>query len=128
MRAFCKQAYFVLYDNPQWNLREESLSIQSVLCVLNQEKGVLFWCRDGEWRAVGGSHLATVVEHTVMWERLRKDYVVHDTVPKSWRTASFNWDAAIPVPAELVRWLRDEAEQLGETDTTAESPTKGNPD
>lgn len=92
-----------------------------ILETLDKTGGVLFWCRKGEWRALGGSRLISfMVDHRI-WERIEDGFVVADHPAPSFVA---DWDIAIPVSAELVRWLRQDIEQLGKTNTAAESSTE----
>lgn len=85
--------------------------------------GVLFWCNEGEWRAIGGPRLQQHIQYLRDYDKLGEATPRPPDLGPG-EACGLHWDAALPVPAELIRWLRYEAKQLGETDTTTKSTTE----
>lgn len=113
---------FMLRDIPIWNIEQDCFDLRRLM----ECGGVLFWCREGEWRAIGGPQLETIVERLQQHQTIHRAYITADLacMAADQAYAYDEWYAAIPVPAELVRWLRHEAEQLSETDTSTESASE----
>ena len=113
---------FMLKDTPVWDLEQDLLRLSDLL----ERGGTLFWCRNGEWRAIGGPQLVTIVDRLRQHGTIRQSYITADLAYKApdQAYAYDEWDRAIPVPAEVVRWLREEAEQLGKTNPATESATE----
>lgn len=85
--------------------------------------GVLFWCNEGEWRAIGGPRLRQHIQYLWDYQKLGRATLRPPDL-ESGKACYFQWDEALVVPSELVRWLRDETEQLGDTDTSTKSTAK----
>jgi len=54
-----KTNYFLLHDGPWLNYVDEAYA---ALRYLQIQHGILFWCQEGEWRAIGGTRLQALVQ------------------------------------------------------------------